>query len=251
MPDLIKERNKFPPAHLSIWLGGEYISITDISREAFVNIMSAWLDSEWFSRKHLFSAYDIAKWSFNGQEGAITRSTWERYFDHVKAVSFIGTVEVWDRSPKRAIARLFHDNPEDTRIDSNVLLATFWKDIADLVNLVTNPNKTWDDDIDKKRKKVAFLAMRQFPEAGMIKVPDRIHNNRSQELILMVRKSIPLDMLTQDMIDRAKRKADETREFIYPIANDLWGKYISLLDQSQIEFENAIEELKDSPKKLS
>jgi hypothetical protein len=41
MTELIKEKNRFPSAYPSIWLGGQYISVTDISREAFVNIMSA------------------------------------------------------------------------------------------------------------------------------------------------------------------------------------------------------------------
>jgi hypothetical protein len=63
--------------------------------------------------------------------------------------------------------------------------------------------------------------MRQFPEAGMIKIPDRIHNNRSQELVLMMERIIPINNLTTGMLDKGRRKADETRKFIYPIAQDL------------------------------
>ena len=248
MANLLTEKNSCPPAHPSIWLWWEYISITDISREAFINIMSAWCN-EWFDKGKFSSAYDVAKTSFNGQDGAITRSTWERYFDHVKAVSYIGTVELWDRDPSRAIARLFHDNDEDTRIDTNVLLATFWKHTSDLVNLVTNPRKTGDSNVDKRRKEIAFLAMRQFPEWGMLKIPDRIHNNRSQEVVLMRNGVITLDWLSQEMLEKAKRKAEETRKFIYPIADILWGKYKELLVVSQEQFEKAIEELKDSTRK--
>lgn len=47
-----------------------------------------------------------------------------------------------DRDPNNAIARLFHDNDEDTRIGSLVLLPTFGKKTSDLVNMVTNPRKT-------------------------------------------------------------------------------------------------------------
>jgi (p)ppGpp synthase/HD superfamily hydrolase len=205
--------------------------------------MSCGLDEEWFNKNKLSSAYDLAKVSFNGQNGAIKRSTGERYFDHVKAVSYIGTIEIGDKDPTRAIARLFHDNDEDTRIGSSVLLATFGKDVTDLVNLVTNPPKTWDKEIDAKRKKVAFLAMQEFPQWGMIKVPDRIHNNRTQEIVLIHKGIITPDHFNPNMIDWGKRKSEETRKFIYPIAEKLWWKYFELLDQSQTDFDKAIAEL--------
>jgi (p)ppGpp synthase/HD superfamily hydrolase len=88
--------------------------------------------------------------------------------------------------------------------------------------------------------------MKHFQEAGMIKVPDRIHNNRSQELVLMVQQRISTDGLSKEKIEKAKRKAEETREFIYPIAEQLGGNYKSLLEASQLTFEGAIRELNDS-----
>lgn len=91
--------------------------------------------------------------------------------------------------------------------------------------------------------------MREFPEAGKIKSPDRTHNNRSQEIVLMYQKRVALDTLTQGMLDKSQRKAEETREYIYPLVQKLGGKYLSVLDASQREFETAIRELKDSVKK--
>jgi hypothetical protein len=55
----------------------------------------------------------------------------------------------------------------------------------------------------------------------MIKVPDRIHNNRTQEIVLIHKGIITPDHFNPNMIDWGKRKSEETRKFIYPIAEKL------------------------------
>lgn len=197
----------------------------------------------------LASAYDLAKISYNWQKWAIIRNTGERYFDHVKAVAYIWAVELWDTNPERTIARLLHDNHEDTRINADILRALYGNKVSSLVSLVSNPPKTGDVKIDAERKKIAYGAMLEFEEASKIKVPDRIHNNRSQELVLMHQWYIPVDTLTQGMIDQGYRKLQETETYIVPMGENLWWKYRELLNTSQKDFSLALEALKDSIRK--
>lgn len=229
---------KAPP---SVYIGWKYLSPTDISREQFEKIMANCLNIGGDDLGKLMATYDLAKISFGYKEVA-TRRSGDRYFEHPKAVALIGAVECWDESIMNSHARLLHDNDEDTRIGVKSLqyLVGVW--VARRVASVSNPEKTWDSTIDKERKIVHYASIKQDSEAGKIKVPDRIGNLRTHEIRLLLDGLLTVSDVSRQQIDKwlknAKWQAEETEEFIIPIADTLGGKYSELL---LIEYKNLIE----------
>ncbi|MDD2693570.1 MAG: hypothetical protein PHY14_01410 [Candidatus Gracilibacteria bacterium] len=229
---------KAPP---SVYIGGNYLSPTDISREQFRKIMASCLDIGGDDLGKLMATYDLAKVSF-GYKLVVTRRSGDRYFEHPKAIALIGAVECRDKSLVNSHARLLHDNDEDTRIGVESLQYLIGKEVAHRVASVSNPKKTGDAILDKERKKVHYASIKGDPEAGKIKVPDRIGNLRTHEIRLLLDGFIQSSSASKEQIERwiknARGQVQETEEYIIPIADTLGGLYISLLLQ---EFRNLVE----------
>jgi (p)ppGpp synthase/HD superfamily hydrolase len=152
----------------SLYLGGEYVSPSSVGREQFLKIMAHGLSLDEERVSILESVYvDTKKW-FEGK----TRRTGCRYFEHPKAVALMGLLEFGDTSFEGAIARLGHDTSEDTFKNLSGLRANYGKRAAGIIGLVTNPVKTGDAEKDARAKRAHYLAIRQFPEAGKVKLPN-------------------------------------------------------------------------------
>lgn len=74
------------PAPPSLWLGGQYVSSTDIGREQFMRIMSHGLSLDDLQYRLMERVYQLTKEEFRGIE---RRANGGRYFEHVKAVTLI------------------------------------------------------------------------------------------------------------------------------------------------------------------
>ena len=142
----------------SIWISGKYISPTDIHRKQYEKIMhwSMWLENEESGK--LMATYTLAKIAF-GYKWVTQRRSGDRYFEHPKAVSLIGAVEIWDPSLIHAQARLLHDNSEDTILSVDYLRYLVWSEVASIVSLVTNPTKTGDPIKDARNKVTHFICI--------------------------------------------------------------------------------------------
>ncbi len=220
---------KAPP---SIYIGGTYMSPSDISREQFEKIIGGCLEIGWDDLGKVMATYDLAKVSF-WYKWVTTRRSGDRYFEHPKAIALIGAVECHDTSINNTHARLLHDNDEDTRlwVKSIQYLVNFA--VANRVGLVSNPEKTGDAYVDKERKRVHYLAIKEDDNAGKIKVPDRIGNLRTHEIRLLISGIIQSGNITPEQLTKwlqnAEGQIQETEEYILPIAEKIGWNYLPLL----------------------
>lgn len=104
-------------------------------------------------------------------------------------------------------ARLLHDNDEDTRIGVESLQYLVGKEVAHRVASVSNPKKTGDIVLDKERKKVHYVSIKQDPEAGKIKVPDRIGNLRTHEVRLLLDGVMQSSGVSKEQIEKWLKNA--------------------------------------------
>lgn len=122
--------------------------------------------------------------------------------------------------------------------------ANYGKRAAGIIGLVTNPIKTGNDEKDAMAKRAHYLTIRQFPEAGEVKVPDRVHNLRSHEVRLVADGVLGTEYLNEKTIENAKRQVQESIEYIIPIAECLGGKYYTILSKEIFALERAIENVR-------
>lgn len=118
--------------------------------------------------------------------------------------------------------------------------ANYGKQVGSIVGLVTNPIKTGNKERDDRAKQIHYITIRQFPEAGRVKVPDRTHNLRTHEVRLIADGLLARDHLTPQVIESARKQVTETLEYIVPIAESLGGKYPSILLREVIQLEKSI-----------
>lgn len=225
------------PAPPSLWLGGQYVSSTDIGREQFMRIMSHGLSLDGPQYRLMERVYQLTKEEFRGIE---RRANGGRYFEHVKAVTLIWLLEFGDTSFDRGLARIQHDSIEDTPTTEEDIRSRSSDRAAQIVTLVTNPVKTGDPIYDERAKKAHYKNIRNHPEAGRVKVPDRTHNLRTHEVRLIADGLLTRDYLTPQVIESARKQVTETLEYIVPIAESLGGKYPSILLREVIQLEKSI-----------
>jgi hypothetical protein len=111
---------------------------------------------------------------------------------------------------------------------------------ASTIGLVTNPIKTGNPEKDTQRKNIHYRSIRQFPEAGRVKIPDRTHNLRTHEVRLIADGLLSRDHLTPQVIESARKQVTETLKYIVPIAESLGGKYLSILLREVVQLEKSI-----------
>ncbi len=200
-------------------------------------------------------AYVFAK----NQHFGIKRMTGEPYIDHPLSVALILT-EI-DADTATLCAGLLHDVLEDTDVSKETLISEFTEEIANLVDGVTKINRL---NFDGNLESSAMVATQRKILVGLcedvrviiIKLADRLHNMRT----LWVHTEA-----------KQKEKAKETLEILTPIAHrlgmnkikseleDLSLRYlkpkeyyaiVEQLNQSKVERDNAVEEMKNSVSKL-
>lgn len=160
-------------------------------------------------------AYDIAKEAHR----RFARDEGTRYFEHLRDVALILVDECHITEPDIIISALLHDSIEDTPIMGNILLKeSIWRKtaryrlkkifdyrVADIVIALTKPRingkRTSQKELNQK-KKYSTQILTAPPEAGIIKMADRLHNLRT---------------LSGTKKEKQRRQIKETREFLLPL----------------------------------
>lgn len=220
------------------------MNIRKENRKRFIARLAALKRSD---RMDIDMAYDIAKEAHR----RFARDEGERYFEHLRAVALILIDECHIIEPDIIISALLHDSIEDTPIMGNVFLPEReWRNtaryrlkkifdyrVADTVIALTKPRidgvKTTKKEISQK-KKYATQILGAPPEAGIIKMADRLHNLRT---------------LTGTTKEKQRRQIRETYDFLIPLFEKIkFGIYAS---HAEILRKKIGYELKTLQKKIS
>ncbi|MDJ0993633.1 MAG: bifunctional (p)ppGpp synthetase/guanosine-3',5'-bis(diphosphate) 3'-pyrophosphohydrolase [Dinoroseobacter sp.] len=146
------------------------------------------------------AAYSYGREMHRGQ----TRHSGEEYFTHPVAVAAILAEQRLDDST--IVTALLHDTLEDTRSTYSELEARFGREIAELVNGVTNLTNL---ELSSRETKQAenfrklFMAMSKDLRVILVKLGDRLHNMRT------IKHMHP---------EKQAKKARETMDIFAPLA---------------------------------
>ena len=150
--------------------------------------------------KKIQKAYSVAFYAHDGQD----RMDGSKYITHPEAVANILLDLKMD--PDSICAALMHDVIEDSDVSKKNLINLFGKDVAEIVDGVSNLGKidiTNKTDRDANNLQKMMLAMSKDVRVILLKICDRLHNMR-----------------TIDHLPRAKqiKKSKETIELYGPLA---------------------------------
>lgn len=87
--------------------------------------------------RNIWTAYNLMKQKFS----EVIRDDWERYFEHLRAVTNIILEFIPEPNKEKVLIALLHDSIEDTNIDFHTLDILFWSKIA--IAVVWLSKKDW------------------------------------------------------------------------------------------------------------
>lgn len=152
----------------------------------------------------LKQAFEFAQKAHYGQK----RKSGEDYFEHSKNVAAI-LGQIFPDPPSLA-ATLMHDIPEDTSVPLGKIQEEFGKEIANLIDGVTQLGhvrmKSSQDKFYVENLRKLFLATSRDARVILIKLADRLHNMRTIQFIAP---------------EKQLKVAQETLEMYAPIAGRL------------------------------
>lgn len=191
--------------------------------------------------KLLKSAFELAQTAHKGQK----RKSGADYFEHALAACVI-LGQIFPDPPTLA-ATLMHDVPEDTSVSLEKIKAAFGKEIAELIDGVTQLGhvrmKNSEDKFYVENLRKLFIATSRDVRVILIKLADRLHNMRTIEFITP---------------EKQKKVAAETLEIYAPIAGRLgiggWKDELEDLSFKIVfpeEYEKAKNQLDEELKKRS
>ncbi len=156
----------------------------------------------------LTKAFEFAKKAHEGQK----RKSGKDYINHpIQAAIILG--QIFPDTSTLA-ATLMHDVPEDTPVDLKEIEKNFGKEIAELIDGVTQLGrvrmKNSKDKYYVENLRKLFIATSQDARVILIKLADRLHNMRTIEFIPS---------------DKQNKIASETLEIFAPIAARLGINY--------------------------
>ena len=219
-----------------------------------IDLASSYIDNK-EDIKLIKKAYEYAREKHFG----VKRMTGEPYIDHPLNVAYI-LAEI-NADAATICAGLLHDVLEDTEVTKEEMTKKFNEEIADLVDGVTKINKLNFDGTLNSSTMIAtqrkiLVGLCEDARVIIIKLADRLHNMRT---------------LWVHTEEKQKEKALETLEILTPIAHrlgmnkikseleDLSLRYlkpevyysiVEQLNQSKIERDNAVEDMRISISKL-
>jgi len=165
-------------------------------------------------------AYWLAKEAHRVQE---PRDGGGRYFEHPREVAWL-LLDYGYHSREAVVLGLTHDVVEDTYALKEVVIRLLGQDTFDSLCFLSKQIPTFDPTngkllrYEKKTPQVYYGTLAQSPVVVKVtKGVDRVHNLRSMG------KGWP--------IDRQKKKAEETREFILPFMWDTDERIAEELDR--------------------
>ncbi len=151
----------------------------------------------------LWKAYNLSKEAHEGQ----MRRSGEPYFNHCIEVG--NTLAEWHLDTDAIIAGLLHDTIEDTEITEEKIIKEFGKEIASLVEGVTNLSGIKFNSRQHKQAEnfmKMFLSVASDIRVIIIKFADRLHNMRTIKHLPLIKQ---------------RRIAIETRDVYAPLAHRL------------------------------
>lgn len=159
--------------------------------------------------RYLRAAYAFSKEGHRSQ----TRDDGRRYFDHVRACSWIAIDELRLHDFELHVALLLHDIVEDTYLLTTESIEMFFgEEVAIMVNLLTHrpgiPVADYVRNLTESRRNLVIMA----------KLIDRLHNLRT---------------LGGCPTDKRGRKAEETRQYYLPLADCLVNADLSHRPQAE------------------
>ena len=219
-----------------------------------IDLASSYIDNK-EDIKLIKKAYEYAREKHFG----VKRMTGEPYIDHPLNVAYI-LAEI-NADAATICAGLLHDVLEDTEVTKEEMTKKFNEEIANLVDGVTKINKLNFDGTLNSSTMIAtqrkiLVGLCEDARVIIIKLADRLHNMRT---------------LWVHTEEKQKEKALETLEILTPIAHrlgmnkikseleDLSLRYlkpevyysiVEQLNQSKIERDNAVEDMRISISKL-
>lgn len=154
-----------------------------------------------------------------------TRDDGTRYFDHPKSAAWIYIHELGGRDPRIIIDNLLHDMPEDTYLLSSYRISlNFGIDIALDVRAVTKLPKGKETTAEYIVRVIA-----QGPWAILVKLCDRLHNNRS---------------LSGCTKQKRQKQIEETREYhlklLVPALRGYGGQWAEYADALEAKIIDAL-----------
>lgn len=160
----------------------------------------------WEAHPLIGQAYHIASASHEGQE----RDAGEPFIIHPISVAFILASELgFSRDPEMMAAALLHDAVEDSALSLEDIGPAFGEPIADLVQGVTKVSDTKSSRTAQRTAALQnlFRAARNDPRVLILKLADRVHNMRTLDGILELK--------------RRRRIAQETADVYAPLSHFL------------------------------
>ncbi len=210
-----------------------------------------------FSRKFT-GLYYIMKDKFEG----INRSSWERYFEHLREV-VENVLELPNPNMNKVLVALAHDSIEDTNITYETLSDLYGHEVALAVQAISKDSwedyqEQWDSQKEAKTKRNVnyFGHMESFDT-----MKSHIKELASKKWVLLSEQQ--LTTITQDTIDVkladrihnlstqwnpnkldwVQRKVDETKQYFLPLAKQTntvaYEKLKSLVLALEIQLHNA------------
>lgn len=176
-----------------------------INREQFFVLVEEVARTErWSDIDRIHWAYSLAKNYHRPQ----MRRGGNRYFDHCKAVALLLMQQFGPTRPLELIIALLHDAYEDQFMPQGMLEHLFGHDAELSIYMLSHRRPKFRERglVEKVSIPVDhyFMDLMAAPrETRRVKVADRIHN---------------LQTLSACSVDAQRRKLDETRRYVYPLA---------------------------------
>ncbi len=101
--------------------------------------------------RNIWTAYNLMKQKFS----EVIRDDWERYFEHLRAVTNIILDFIPEPNKEKVLIALLHDSIEDTNIDFHTLEILFWPKIA--IAVVWLSKKDWKLYITDEETKIFYF----------------------------------------------------------------------------------------------
>lgn len=212
-PNLTSKTHPRAPEVIHFW--NKLVSASDYGNKETRKLLKIkWLSED--SINQIMAARTLAKLG-HGYKKEVIRRSGERYFDHPSGVALLLLLELWETDPDTLAAAQLHDVLEDVKIDllemENLIKRVASHETFHITEMVTNPEKTWDEKKDKQIKARHYHLISQDEKASRLKIADRMYNLRSLEI-----HHLDESELTEKHLRKAEEQIEETRKYILPIA---------------------------------
>ncbi len=204
-----------PRAPAIIHSGDKLISASDYGHKEMRKLLSV-RGIEESSVDQVMASRTLAKLGHAYKEETVRR-TGERYFDHPSGVALLLLLELGITDPDVLSAAQLHDVLEDVKIDrkelENLIKRTASSGTLRITQMVTNPEKTGNEDYDAQAKTRHYSLIFEDKKAALLKVADRMYNLRSLEIFHVDEK-----LLTEKHLKKAQEQVEESKKYILPLA---------------------------------